>query len=59
VSKAPSNVRHEAGYLETVYSKLLEVRECGKVTQGASAKPPRSEPLIRVHANMEPLDEWE
>lgn len=49
----------EAGYLETVYSKLLEVRECGKVMQGASAKPPRSEPLIVVRVNTEPLDKWE
>ena len=31
VPKALPNVWHELGYLEIIYSKFLEVRECGKV----------------------------
>ena len=32
VSKALLDVLHEAGHFEIVYSKVLEVCECGKVT---------------------------
>ena len=56
MSKVLSNVRHEAGYYELVYSKLLEVRECRKVTQGRSIKPFRSEGMVG-RAVTEPLDE--
>ena len=38
VSKEPLNVWHEVGHLEIIYSKLPEVRECRKVTQGAFVK---------------------
>jgi hypothetical protein len=60
VSKVPLNVWHKAGYLEIVYSKFLEVCECGKVMQGASIKPLGSD-LSRAMrgADTEPLDEWE
>ena len=58
VTETLLDVRHEAGYLETVYSELLEIRECGKVMQGASTKPVGSKhgTLIR-QTNTESLDE--
>ena len=39
VPKVLSDVQHKAGYFEIVHPRLLEVHECGKVAQGASAKP--------------------
>ena len=58
VSETLLDVRHEAGYLEMVYSELLEVRECAKVTQGASAKPVGSKHgTFVLQANTESLDE--
>ena len=38
VSEAPLDAWHKAEYLETVYSKLLEVRERRKVRQGTPVK---------------------
>jgi len=38
VTEAPLDVWRKAGYLEIVYSELLEVRECGKVTQRTSVE---------------------
>ena len=38
VSEAPLDTWHKAGYLEIVYSKLLEVRERRKVRQGTPVK---------------------
>ena len=38
VSKALLNGRHEARYLETVYPELLEVFECGEITEGGRGK---------------------
>jgi len=58
VSETPSNVRHEGGHMEIVYSEFLEVRKCGKVTQGTSAKPHGSELIIVPQADSESLDEW-
>ena len=59
MAKVLLNVWHEAGYYELVYSKLLEVRKCGKVTQSPSVKLFRSEGSEgRVDcAVTEPLDE--
>jgi len=57
LSKIPLNVWDEAGYLELVYSKLLEVRKCGKVTQSGCAKHFWSEVTI-VQADPELFDEW-
>jgi hypothetical protein len=39
VSKVLVDVWHEGGQFEGIYSELLEVRECGKIPQGISAKP--------------------
>ena len=61
VSEALSNVWHETGHLEIVYPKFLEVRECGKVAEGASAEPFWSDsvPAIpQVLTNPEAFDEW-
>jgi hypothetical protein len=38
VSEVPLDAWHKAGYLEIVYSKLLEVRERRKVRQGTPVK---------------------
>ena len=58
MSETLPKLRHEAGYLEIVYSELLEVRECGKVMQVVSAKLFRSELVSKVHTDAELLDEW-
>ena len=50
------DVRHEAGYLQIVYSELLEVPECGKVMQIVSVKLIRSK-LVTIGADSESLDE--
>ena len=42
--KAPLNIWHKAGNLETVYSEFLEVRKCGNVTQRSCVEPVGSEP---------------
>ena len=53
---------HEVGYLEIIYPKLLEVRECRKVTQVASPKPSGSEFGEGITRNIltdpESFDEW-
>jgi hypothetical protein len=61
VPKALLNVWHKAGYLEAIYSKFLEVRECGKVTQGATAKRFGSKffDIMIIQVDMKSLDEWE
>ena len=41
--KRPKHL-HEAGYSDIIYSKYLRVRECGKITQGASDEQFGSEP---------------
>ena len=60
ISKVPLDIWYEAGYLEMIYSKLLEICECGKVTQGGSSEPRRSEHdgVVRSHADTQSLDEW-
>ena len=59
VSEVPLDVWREAGYLEIIYSKLLEVRECRKVTQGAYAKPVGAKFFGGIpQADPESLDEW-
>ena len=58
VPKVLLDVGHKDAYVEIVYPKLLEVRECGKVTQGASAKPFEGELVAAVQADPESLDEW-
>ena len=55
VSKVPLNVWHEAGHLELVYPKLLEVCEGGKVTQGPPVELFGSEGTIEC-ADTESLD---
>ena len=45
--KAPSNVWHESVYFEIVYSEILEVRECGKVTQRMPVEPFGSESTLK------------
>jgi hypothetical protein len=57
VSEALLNVRHEAGYLKIIYPKLLEVRECGEVTQRALAKAFTSKLASGGQADAESLDE--
>ena len=61
VLEALSDGWHESGYFEKVYSEVLEVRECGKVTQCALAKPRGRNPGITndPHADPESFDEWE
>ena len=61
VPKTLSDGWHKAGYFEKVYSEVLEVRECGKVTQCAVAKPRGRKPRIAnvPHADPESFDEWE
>ena len=51
---------HEAGHLEFIYSKLLEIRKRGKVLQGASTEVFRSEPSrgIFVYPGAESFYEW-
>ena len=56
VPEALLNILHETGYLEVIYSKFLEVHECGKVTQGVTVK--REVTRARGAANTKPLDEW-
>jgi len=58
VSKVPLDVRHEAGYLEVVYSEVPEVFECGKVTQGEHVKTFGGEGMKEC-ADTESLDERE
>jgi hypothetical protein len=58
VSEALLDVRHKAGYLEMVYSKLLEVRERGKVRQGAPLELFGSELAKVVIADSESFGEW-
>ena len=60
LSEALLNVWHETGYLEIVYPKLLEVRECRKATQRASVKAFGSKlgGRVRAQADTESLDEW-
>ena len=60
VSKVLPDVWHEAGYLEMIYPKLLEVCECGKITEVVSAKLLRSKLSggIAAVADTESLDEW-
>ena len=59
-SEAPLDVRHEARHLEIIYPKYLEIRECGKVTQGATGKPVRSELDVGIgpQADAEAPNEW-
>ena len=59
VPKVPLNVWHEAWYIEVVYYKLPDVRECGRITQRAWAKHFRIEMVggIVVRADTKPLDE--
>ena len=52
------NPRHKLGYLKVIYSKFLEVRECGKVTQGAPVEPSGSELDVLLQADPKSLDEW-
>ena len=54
------DVRHEAGYLEIIYSKFSEVRECRKVPEGVLVKPFGGELGIMikgVQADPEQFDE--
>ena len=59
VSEALLNFRHEAGDLEIVYSKFLEVFEGEKVAEGALTEPFWSELGVstRLQADPEPFDE--
>ena len=57
MAKALSNFWHEPRYLEVVYSKILEIRESGKATQCASAKPSRGEFIMLSQADPKLLDE--
>jgi hypothetical protein len=60
VSKALLNIRHKAGYLEMVYSELLEVCERGEVRQGAPIELFGGE-LVGTgtpQTNSELFDEW-
>ena len=60
MSKVSLDIWHKTRYLKIIYSKLLEVCEGGKTTEGAGAKPLASEPAmtkIGGHADTEPLDE--
>jgi len=52
---------HEAGYFEKVYSEVLEVCECGKVTHCTLTEPCRCKPRIAgdPHADPESFDERE
>ena len=62
MSETLLNDWHEAGYLEIIYPKLLEVRERGKVMQVASAKLSGSELGTGITqialADPESFDEW-
>ena len=60
VSEAPLDVQHEARHLEVIYPKLLEIRERGKVTQGAPGGPAGSELDVGIgpQADAEAPDEW-
>ena len=58
VSETLPKARHEAGYLEVVYSELLEVCECGKAMEVISAKPFGSKLAIKAQTDTESLDEW-
>ena len=59
VSEVLLDVRNEAGHLKIIYPKLLEVRECGKVTQGAPGEPVGSEldKGIMAETDAKALDE--
>ena len=59
MAKALLNARDEPGYLKIIYSKFLEVHECGKVTQGTPAEPSGSESIFVPKADPKSLDEWE
>ena len=60
MSETSLDVQHEARHLEVIYPKLLEIRECGKVTQGAPGGPVGSELDVGIglKADVEALDEW-
>ena len=57
VPKPLLDVRHEAGYLQVVYSELLEVCERGKVVQIVSVKSITSKLSATTQADPESLDE--
>jgi len=57
MAEGPSNSWHELGYLEVIYSELLEVREGGKATHGTDPEPSGSEFIVVPHADPKPLDE--
>jgi hypothetical protein len=50
---------HEGGHFEGIYSEFLEIRECGKIPQGMSAKLFRGkeDPVSLMSADAESLDE--
>ena len=60
VPKTLLDIWHEAWYIEVVYPKLLDVRKCRKVAQGAPAKLFRIEVVggIMARADTKPLNEW-
>ena len=59
VPEVPLNVWHKARYFKIVNSKLLEVRECGKVRQGTPAELFGGEHVIIAipRTDPEPFDE--
>ena len=62
MSETLVNGRDETGYVKAVYSEFLEVRECGKVAQGASVEPFGSDlgrGMTRTtQADLESFGEW-
>ena len=58
MAKASSNVWHELGYLDIIYSEFLEVCECGKVAHRMPAKPSGGEFIVFPQADPKSLDEW-
>ena len=58
MAKASSNVWHEPGYLEIIYSEFLEVCERGKATQCMPAEPSGGEFIVFPQADPKSLDEW-
>jgi hypothetical protein len=54
VSETPLNIREKTRYLEVVYSKFLEVRECRKVSQGTPAELFGSELVIIAIPQADP-----
>ena len=57
VSEILSDAWHKAGYLEFVYSKHPEVRECGEITEGGFVEPLGIE-LKLSPAYTQPIDKW-